>query len=889
MIFCVTFLTMNCKIDYLSKELLIRPFWYPIKNEDEKGVPATELVVLTNEFINRGGDVDDLLKKINSLTRGNEKELSEKDLLFDSCYYSEEFLFYFSILTKVNPEIRSYQKIMDDSSIYTTTGNGISPSIVKGITKKFIALGINFTDLYQWIYHLTDQEFSHEKFNRTLIHEDKWFSFEFFELIIDLVRVLTNISDLDKIMENAFNDVSQLIMFDKSSVSISSLFKISINKSVSIFSFQKKIRKLNGKKFQFHLNEYNYSKIQLEMVVSLLAEIFIVIMVAYHDLKSRPNVSIEHDTAKDISLTIKIYRENRFLFIPFLLINIPCISIAYILYKDLLINYSFIMIAFTIVTNICLYLIRRNAILSRRVEELEDAVCENVNDNFLQLNHLNRLSMSLLEEKSTLHNKVEDRTKELKEANEKLLHIDSEKTAFYTNIAHEIRTPLTLIISPLEEIINSRGNMDYEKNMHYTERALSNSVKLRNLVNNLLDYEKLDFGVGSFKPEVCNIYNLLVDYVDNFASICAKNGVVIKFKKELNSKIDGLIDSILFEKVIMNLLSNAVKFSPKNGAIYIGLSCNHENGTFEIEVEDEGPGIPAEYRRNVFQRFYQIDRNPNIQKNGSGIGLALVSEIVKLHKGKVDIFDSPMGGALIRLIFPGLSENASINSNFLSPNSIIHSKPLDNNDSKERVRILLVEDNDDMAEHLMDLFEYNVVRVSDGEMALNFLNEEELPHIIISDIVMPRMDGLSLFEQLSKDSQFKRIPFIFLSAKTEEEFQLSALKSGATDYICKPFSSNLLKAKVENALRQNKISNLKLNASYNKNPFTDFCNLYDITDREKDVINLVMKGLQNKEIGASLNISSRTVANHIKNIFDKTGVGNRVELINLANNQTVGA
>ena len=512
-------------------------------------------------------------------------------------------------------------------------------------------------------------------------------------------------------------------------------------------------------------------------------------------------------------------------------------------------------------------------------------------------------------EKKELEQKVQERTKNLAEANEKLKELDVAKTNFFANISHELRTPLTLIISPLNEIRKGSYGKSIDKNNNIFVTMQKNASRLLRLINNILDFTKIEENKMKIYKEKINISNALKIYISQIESACKNKNLFIKFKDNTKGVIT-LIDQSLFETIIFNILSNALKFTDKGG-IKINLE-KSGNDYFIITISDTGIGIPDDKKDLIFERFHQIDEKSNRKYEGSGIGLALSKEIIELFNGKISVKSKLGNGSTFKILLP-IEKNALINNEKIAKIKDINpaileefkivkekvTKEIKSSIKKEKT-VLLVEDNIDLQKYISSMLEnnYNIIIAKNGKRALEKIKSHQKPSLIISDIMMPEMDGREFYRNIQNMESYKDIPFIFLTARVGDDEKISGLKSGAVDYICKPFNIDELVAKVENFISKNKnikdsykneihkkVLNL-LNEESNDTKFNEFAiemkfREYNLSKREKEIIVLLVEGNETKEIAGRLKITTHTVENHITNIYKKIGVSNKIELFRL--------
>ncbi len=405
-------------------------------------------------------------------------------------------------------------------------------------------------------------------------------------------------------------------------------------------------------------------------------------------------------------------------------------------------------------------------------------------------------------------------------ANRVLLEMDQLKSRLFSNISHELRTPLTMIMSPLEEILSDEpGIKPSGKTIRMMQR---NTKRLLNLVNQMLDLSKLD--AGSLKLELVqeDIVKFLRVLIISFASIAEKK--IISFPYKLpDGKFITWFDPDKFEKIITNLLSNAFKFTSEGGEVKCEVILpEQENELMEVIVSDTGIGIPSNEIDNVFNRFHQVKSSNYIGSGGTGIGLALTKELVELLHGEVDVRSKLGKGTTFTVRVPvgkdHLREEEFLLKKSDEINTIDYSTDHDDiKDSGERTGdiyegpksedelplVLIVEDHTDIRTHLREKLEdsFRIMEANDGIVGLDKATEN-IPDLIITDLMMPRMDGVEMCNKLKTDKRTSHIPVIMLTAKAEEEDKLAGLETGADAYIIKPFSMKEVKLRVRKLIEQ---------------------------------------------------------------------------------------
>ena len=421
---------------------------------------------------------------------------------------------------------------------------------------------------------------------------------------------------------------------------------------------------------------------------------------------------------------------------------------------------------------------------------------------------------------------MEDSMKKTKELNELKLN-------FFTNVSHELRTPLTLIISPLVTMIREEADPAKRRKLELIHR---NATRLLNLVNQILDFRKFDQN----KEKLNLSQTEMVSFVDNICAsfrILANNKVTLEFESEF-PKLNMTVDVDKVGKIVNNLLSNAYKFTPDGGKIVVSLRAKTrfemkggEHDMLCIYVIDTGKGISDDEKKNVFDRFYQVNGTEMQPAGGSGIGLNLVKKYAELHGGNVSVRDNEAGGSIFVVELPIADDgSAKVNAHLGTLRSApvittVHKaaendvpeliddasaslygmarkkvQPAAGDSSAHKPTLLLVDDSDDFREFMHDLLsDYTVVEAVNGQDAWNKIIDHR-PDIILSDVMMPVMDGNELCRQVKENDETASIPFVMLTARLADEHRKEGLMSGADEYITKPFNIDMLNLRLKNLL-----------------------------------------------------------------------------------------
>lgn len=388
---------------------------------------------------------------------------------------------------------------------------------------------------------------------------------------------------------------------------------------------------------------------------------------------------------------------------------------------------------------------------------------------------------------------------------EKEHQLNEAKITFFTNISHEFRTPLTLILSPVTELLEQ---FDFAESVKEKLRLVeSNSKRMLRLINQLLDFRKSEHGLLKLN----NTYSDFVDFAKevfvSFQNMAAKKQIEYHFESEVES-FPMEFDRNQMEIVLYNLLSNAFKYTRQKGRIDLKIQC--DQGYLSISVADNGIGMTPEESEKVFDRFYQVQNAETANLSGSGIGLAFSKNIVDLHQGEIKIHSTKDVGTVVRILFP-LDEiqgrnpdevqKEEMSLDFFNEDILEEGKAVNIERERKGATILIADDNDDIRMYLRNLLEdeYYILEAEDGLAALELINNE-LPDVVISDVMMPKMDGIKLCEVIKSQIITSHIPVILLTARASMAYEMEGLKTGAEDYITKPFNPGIVKTRVSNIL-----------------------------------------------------------------------------------------
>jgi len=393
---------------------------------------------------------------------------------------------------------------------------------------------------------------------------------------------------------------------------------------------------------------------------------------------------------------------------------------------------------------------------------------------------------------------------------EALTELDKAKTVFFSNISHEFRTPLTLMLGNIEEALNESESVP--KNLERMNATHRNAMRLLKLVNTLLDFSRIESGRQKAFFSLTDIVSYTNNLAANFRSIFEKAG--LKFIVKADSIVQPVyIDKQMWEKIVFNLLSNAFKYT-LDGSITLRLFTDNENVI--LEVEDTGVGIPEKELPHMFERFHRVENVVGRSYEGTGIGLSLIKELVHLHGGTIDVKSKEGKGSSFIVKIPFGKELLPPEQTYETPLGLEDvvseayieeaTSLLENNDHTNLTNgstnhistVLVVDDNADMRQHIQSLLQkhFTVFTAANGMEALHKVRAEK-PSLVLSDIMMPIMNGIELLKAIKEDGQYNHIPVILLTARAGEESKIEGYQTGADDYLVKPFSAKELFARVD--------------------------------------------------------------------------------------------
>ena len=449
-------------------------------------------------------------------------------------------------------------------------------------------------------------------------------------------------------------------------------------------------------------------------------------------------------------------------------------------------------------------------------------------------------------QREKLHEMVEQRTQQLQEEKRKVQELTLDKISFFTNITHEFRTPLTLIVGPVERALKFSYDPKVIEQLKFIEH---NSKYLLSLINQLMDFRKVESGKMEIALNAGNFLSLLGDIIGPFEAYAGERSVSLRRCFRL-PYCEMMFDGEAMHKIIVNLISNALKFTPEGGEITIYSTILHrqEGDLLYLCVSDTGTGIAEDDLEKVFDRYYQSKNNPPhsvVGQSGTGIGLYLCQQIVEMHGGKIWVKNNHGPGCSFRLFIPVKYVQTASQTTLPETNIDAAKTEIDGNrtdiggsrtenlpvakqddetdiqtfrpdESEGRMAILVVEDNKDMRDYIRSILtdQYDVLEASQGEEALQVLRIWNVD-FIISDLMMPVMDGIELLRKVKSDFLTSHIPFLMLTAKTSDETRLESYNLWVDEYLLKPFDDKLLLARIANIIENKKRLQKKFSISMN--------------------------------------------------------------------------
>lgn len=452
---------------------------------------------------------------------------------------------------------------------------------------------------------------------------------------------------------------------------------------------------------------------------------------------------------------------------------------------------------------------------------------------------------------------------------EKSDELNQAKLRFFTNITHELFTPITIISAAIEDSKQLITPKEYEI-------ISTNTNRLVRLIQQILEFRKAE--TGNLKLQVArqNLSQFIAKNIESFIPLMRQKNITIDFKCE-NEEIYAYFDSDKIDKILYNLLSNGLKYNSEGAHIDVILNTENDGKKAVIQVKDNGNGLSENTMKNLFKRFYDGDFR-KFHTSGTGIGLSLVRDLVVLHKGEIKVDNQPKKGVNFIISIPVNAESYSqeeLCENKEQEDLLTDKLENESNIESRNYNILVVEDNPDLILLLRNILskKYNIFTSGNGKEALGVLKEQDI-QLVISDVMMPEMDGYKLCKAIKEDIEFSHIPIILLTAKTTEEDVVDAYQSGADSYLKKPFSVNVLNARIENLLqaREKRISEFKTQQVFNPKEL-------DYTTPDEEFIKQVMDCIYNNytdpdfdqnKLTEVLGLSKSTIYRKLKSLTGMT-------------------
>lgn len=502
-----------------------------------------------------------------------------------------------------------------------------------------------------------------------------------------------------------------------------------------------------------------------------------------------------------------------------------------------------------------------------------------------------------------------------REKMQRKMELESYRNRIFTNLSHDFKTPLTLIINPLEKIINNFGNFDFRNNRMTFQMMYSNSRRLLRLINQIIDMRRIDTN----EIKVCYLKTDIVSFIHDIYTSFIELSESKKINYSFNTtekELQAYIDPDIIDKVLFNIISNAFKYTEKNGTISVEVRIGYENITIkkkqsiekniEIIVKDTGFGIPEEERQNIFKRFYSVSQNNTSYDLSTGIGLSLSKELIEKVKGKIMLDSNQDGennnqkaGSRFIIKVPLIRENKGnlplrsaylpkkkkqiIDSHLFHDPQNMESSILSN--VKDKTIILIAEDNTELRDYMkIELSsKYKMLTAENGKIAFE-MTKKHMPDIVISDIMMPEMNGYELVNKIKSIKELNHIYTILLSAKTDKESVLDGYDKGADDYLKKPFSIEVLESKLRNFIQYRKVYQHFLTQKMNLLSIE-----HDIVNEDevflKKMIDLIKENLSDEEfnverLAAMLNLSRAQLFRKVQALTNQT-IGNIIKSIKM--------
>jgi signal transduction histidine kinase/ligand-binding sensor domain-containing protein/DNA-binding response OmpR family regulator len=402
------------------------------------------------------------------------------------------------------------------------------------------------------------------------------------------------------------------------------------------------------------------------------------------------------------------------------------------------------------------------------------------------------------QERQQIRQLIEEERKEA----ERQRAFDDTKIKFLTNLSHEFRTPISLIAGPVQTLLEDEIDQEKKGKLSMVKR---NTRRLLNLVNQLVDFRKLEEQEFRLNATLGDMVPFVRDVVESFTDLADRRHINFSFQSSFESYY-AFFDKDKIERVLFNLLSNAFKFTGRNGEVTMNMRREENNDGIIISIADNGIGMSEEEQQRIFDRFFQGETHPGIMNQGSGIGLSITKEFVRLHGGSIKVSSLYGKGSEFTIRLPLEEQEKPLAGQATEKFPIFQDTPGEQavvqppvQNSGDRLTVLLIEDNEDFRAYLRNNLRpyYRIIEAVDGKEGWQKALSGH-PHVIVSDISMPYMDGITLSKKIRADKRTAHIPIILLTALTGDACELRGLQTGASDYLTKPFSTDILKVKIQN-------------------------------------------------------------------------------------------
>jgi signal transduction histidine kinase/DNA-binding NarL/FixJ family response regulator len=512
------------------------------------------------------------------------------------------------------------------------------------------------------------------------------------------------------------------------------------------------------------------------------------------------------------------------------------------------------------------------------------------------------------------------------ERNRELKDLDRTKNDLMMNLSHEFRTPITIIDGVTKQLMRGKWGDSISANRRNIEVIERNNLRLQKHVDGILRLTTMEKQQQTLHPVRIDLQDSLTTFVGEFASLAELKHISLDLV--LPEAVCVIADADLFRTALVNLLGNALKYTTEGGGVSVSVS--RVRGHVRVAVSDTGVGIPEEEQQRIFHRFHRLTVPGDVRTGGAGIGLSLVKRIMERHNGTVELESDPGSGSTFTLVFPVLEEQdetaTTLPQSVLEDESVVtaldrdslidghradilagvpdEGDPLQSTEeastSRTKPVVLVVEDDSELHNYLKTELgtHFALLSARHGGEALEQL-ERRTPDLVISDVMMPEMDGYQLLAAMLEDERFRVVPILFLTARDSDEERIAAYEEGVVDYITKPFSVDVLVSRARNIIEKNSalkegyqqyvkrsvidfIDGLSFDGESkgeHDSCFADHCRVSQLTDRETEVALLVRQGLSDKEIASHLGLAAKTVGNYNSSIFKKCGFAGRLDLV----------